>query len=50
MDCGHTFYERFQFVDRYQRRTVSLTQQALSYVAEQSFTQAARFPGYLYQA
>jgi transposase len=25
MDCGHTFYERFQFEDRYQRRTVSLT-------------------------
>jgi transposase len=45
LDCGHTFYESFQFVDRYQRHTVSLNQQALTYVAEHSFTQAARLTG-----
>ncbi len=43
--CGHTFYERFSFVDRYQRHTVSVAQNALMLCSEMSFTQAARWSG-----
>src|SRR5690625_1942882 len=34
--CGATFYERLLFVERYQRRTASLNQQALTYASENS--------------
>src|SRR5690625_5322948 len=43
--CGATFYERLLFVERYQRRTASLNQQALTYASENSFTMAAKMCG-----
>src|SRR5690625_7454399 len=43
--CGATFYERLLFVGRYQRRTASLNQQALTYASENSFTMAAKMCG-----
>src|SRR5690625_2612937 len=43
--CGATFYERLLFVERYQRRTTSLNQQALTYASENSFTMAAKMCG-----
>lgn len=45
MDCGATFYESLALVDRYQRRTASLNEQALVYASENSFTMAARMSG-----
>jgi len=43
--CGVTFYEPLLFVERYQRRTASLNQQALTYASENSFTMAAKMCG-----
>lgn len=45
MDCGATFYEPLALVDRDQRRTASLNEQALVYASENSFTMAARMSG-----
>lgn len=44
-ECDTTFYEPLTFVARYQRRTASLNEQALVYVAENSFQTAARMCG-----
>ncbi|NBJ71725.1 ISL3 family transposase [Roseburia sp. 1XD42-34] len=44
-DCGHTFFERLQMVDRYQRYTASVMTTALTYSAIGSFTTAARLSG-----
>ncbi len=43
--CGHTFFEQLSFVDRYQRHTKSLAQQAMTYTAGLSFTEAAKLVG-----
>lgn len=43
--CHRTFYEKLGFVKRYQRHTASLEQQALTYVAEHSFTTAGKMTG-----
>jgi transposase len=43
--CTHTFYEQLPFVDRYQRRTHSLNEQVLTYLADQSFSQAGKIVG-----
>lgn len=40
--CQKTFYETLGFVGRYQRRTCSLNEQVLTYVSENSFTQAGK--------
>ncbi len=44
-ECSATFYESLALVDRYQRRTTSLNEQALAYASENSFTMAARMSG-----
>ncbi|WP_017756557.1 ISL3 family transposase [Calidifontibacillus oryziterrae] len=44
-DCQHTFFERLQMVDHYQRCTTSLQTTALTYAAMGSFTTAARLAG-----
>ncbi len=43
--CGHTFYERLSFVERYQRHTVNVAQDAFTLCSEMSFTQATRLSG-----
>ncbi|WP_044748614.1 ISL3 family transposase, partial [Bacillus alveayuensis] len=43
--CGHTFYEKLSFVDRYQRHTLMLAQEALCLSAEMSFTHAGMLAG-----
>jgi transposase len=43
--CGHTFYEKLSFVDRYQRHTLMLAQEALCLSAEISFTHAGMLAG-----
>lgn len=43
--CRHTFYEKLAFVKRYQRHTVSLEQQVLTYVGEHSFKAAGKMAG-----
>lgn len=45
LNCGHTFYERLFFVDRYQRHTISLEQQAMTYVADHSFKTVGKMVG-----
>lgn len=44
-ECHHTFYEKLGFVERYQRYTKSLETQAMVYVADMSFTAAAKLVG-----
>lgn len=44
-DCGKTFYERLQMVDRYQRCTTSLETEALTYTSVGSFKTAAQLAG-----
>ncbi|BAC13372.1 transposase for IS652 [Oceanobacillus iheyensis HTE831] len=44
-DCGKTFYERLQMIDRYQRCTTSLQAEALMYTSSSSFKTAARWTG-----
>lgn len=43
--CNHTFFERLQLVDHYQRCTNSLQTTALTYAATGSFTTAAQLAG-----
>ncbi|WP_312889036.1 transposase family protein [Desertibacillus haloalkaliphilus] len=45
MSCSHSFFEKFSFVDRYQRHTVMLAQEGLSLSAEMSFTHAGQLIG-----
>lgn len=44
-NCSKTFYERLSFVNRYQRHTSMLEQEAVTLCAEMSFTLAARLTG-----
>lgn len=43
--CRRTFYERLSFVEKYQRHTVMVAQEALTLSSEMSFTQASRLSG-----
>ncbi|WP_077357304.1 ISL3 family transposase [Virgibacillus halodenitrificans] len=43
--CNHTFYEKLQMVERYQRCTRSIQTTALTYTAVGSFTTAAQLTG-----
>ncbi|QHS22913.1 ISL3 family transposase [Virgibacillus sp. MSP4-1] len=45
VNCRHTFYEKLQMVDRYQRCTSSIQTTALTYTAVGSFTTAAQLTG-----
>ncbi|UCZ51650.1 ISL3 family transposase [Bacillus shivajii] len=45
MNCGHAFFEKLSFLDKYQRHTSMLAQEALSLCSEMSFTHAARISG-----
>lgn len=44
-NCNRTFYERLSFVEKYQRHTVMVAQEALTLCSEMSFTQAGRLTG-----
>ncbi|ADI00439.1 ISL3 family transposase [Salisediminibacterium selenitireducens] len=44
-ECGKTFYERLQMIERYQRALTSVQNEALMYAADSSFTTAARWAG-----
>ncbi|WP_226038594.1 ISL3 family transposase [Aquibacillus saliphilus] len=45
VDCNHTFYEKLQMVERYQRCTNAVQTTALTYTAVGSFTTAAQLTG-----
>ncbi|WP_078429114.1 helix-turn-helix domain-containing protein [Alkalihalobacterium alkalinitrilicum] len=43
--CSHTFFEKLSFIDRYQRHTVMLAQEALSLSSEMCLTHAGKLVG-----
>lgn len=45
LSCSHTFFERLSFLDRYQRHTSMLAQEALALSSEMSFTHAGNLIG-----
>lgn len=45
VSCHRTFYEKLSFVERYQRHTVMVAQEALTLCSELSFAQASRLSG-----